>query len=99
MNSLLNALSLAQKAGKVATGSKVLDNIRKNRAHLVIIASDASENTKKNISDKAKYYNVKCLVLLDSTTLSQAIGKVQRMYLAIIDENFAQMILSKMKEE
>lgn len=99
MNSWCNALSLAQKAGKVVNGSKVLTSIRSNKAYLVLVASDASDNTKKRIFDKSKYYNIECLEIADSNTLSKAVGKIGRMYLAITDENFAKMILNKLKEE
>ncbi|MDF9866587.1 ribosomal protein L7Ae-like RNA K-turn-binding protein [Bacilli bacterium PM5-3] len=99
MNSWLNSLSLAQKARKVAHGKNVLESIRAKQAHLVLVASDASANTKKQMFDKSSYYNVTCLEVVDSITLSHAVGKVGRMYLAITDENFAKMILNKLKEE
>lgn len=99
MNNWLNSLSLAQKAGKVVHGSKVLDSIRANKAYLVLVASDASANTKKKMFDKSKYYNIECLEITDSITLSNTVGKIGRMYLAITDENFAKMILNKLKEE
>lgn len=99
MNSWTNYLSLAQKANKVASGSKVLETIRANKAYLVLVASDASDNTKKQLFNKSKYYGVECLSICDSQKLSIAIGKASRMYLAITDENLARMIKSKIEEE
>ncbi|MEG0277399.1 MAG: ribosomal L7Ae/L30e/S12e/Gadd45 family protein [Erysipelotrichales bacterium] len=101
MNSWLNALSLAQKAGKVVSGKQVLESIRSKKAKLVLVASDASNNTKKVMFDKSKYYNIPCIEVVDSLVLSSAIGKNARVYLAIVDENFAKMILGKLelKEE
>ena len=99
MNNWLNNLSLAQKARKVVYGKKVMESIRVNQAYLVLVASDASANTKKQMFDKSKYYNVDCIEVVDSVTLSYAVGKIGRMYLAITDENFAKMILNKLKEE
>lgn len=99
MNSWTNYLSLAQKANKVASGKNVLETIRANKAYLVLVASDASNNTKKQISNKSKFYGVECLCICDSDTLSNAVGKLGRMYLAITDKNLAQMIKSKIEEE
>lgn len=99
MNSWKNYLSLAQKANKVASGKNVLETIRANKAYLVLVASDASDNTKKQLSNKSKFYNVECLCICDSNTLSVAVGKIGRMYLAVTDENLAKMIKSKIEEE
>lgn len=99
MNSWLNSLSLAMKAKKVASGDQVLSAIRNNSAKLVLIASDASDNTKKRYSDKSKYYQVDYLIVDNCSKLSHAIGKHQRMYLAILDEGFAKVIKNKIEEE
>ena len=52
MNNIYNFLGLAFRANKVITGESVLKGIRSKRVDLVIIASDASENTKKKYIDK-----------------------------------------------
>ncbi|WP_423363115.1 L7Ae/L30e/S12e/Gadd45 family ribosomal protein [Mycoplasma sp. P36-A1] len=95
----LNALSLAQRAGKVVSGDRVLPTIRNKQAKLVLLATDASDNTKKKYHDKTTFYNIEIKELVDSQQLSIAVGKHNRMYLAITDKNFAEMILNKMKEE
>lgn len=98
-NNWLSMLSLAKKANKVAIGPKVIELIRSNKAYLVIIASDASNNTKKKLKDKCTYYNVDWVENIDSLTLSNAIGSVNKAYLAITDKNMAQGIKNKLKEE
>ena len=95
----LSALGLAQKAGKIVYGEKVLEMVRANQVYLVLVANDASANTKKKLLDKTKFYNVKCFEVVDSQTLSKAVGKIARMYLGITDANFAKMILNKLEEE
>ena len=49
---LLNMIGLARRAGKVSTGAFVCEKmIKSRRARLVILACDASENTKKAVTD------------------------------------------------
>jgi len=95
----LNALSLAFRAGKVLSGDRVLPAIRNKQAKLVLLANDASDNTKKKYRDKTTYYNIPLLEQQSSLELSMAIGKNNRNYLAVTDDNFAKMILSKTKGE
>lgn len=53
-------LGLCMAAGGVKTGFEtVLSEVRAGRARLVLVASDASERTKKQLKDKCSYYNVK----------------------------------------
>jgi len=48
LEKIVNFLGLAMRAGKVKTGeSVILNDLKKNRLKLVIIATDASENTIK----------------------------------------------------
>nr|MCR5596597.1 ribosomal L7Ae/L30e/S12e/Gadd45 family protein [Lachnospiraceae bacterium] len=52
-------LSLAAKGGRVCSGeTAVLNAIKNGSAALVIISSDASDNTKKKFKDKCTYYEV-----------------------------------------
>ena len=52
MNNYLNTLGLAARARKIVTGETLITKIRSNEVEFVIIASDASDNTKKKITDK-----------------------------------------------
>ena len=57
-------IGLCASAGGVITGfDLILGEIRKNRAKFVLIASDSSERTKKQLTDKCKYYNVKYYII------------------------------------
>ncbi len=47
MNNYLNTLGLAARARKIITGETLITKIRNNEVEFVIIASDASDNTKK----------------------------------------------------
>lgn len=54
----------------------VLGEIRAGRARLVLVASDASERTKKQLRDKCTYYNVRHVaVQMTADALASLIGK------------------------
>lgn len=58
MNNFLSLLGLASRARKIVTGETLIKKIRTNAIYLVIIASDASDNTKKKFIDKCTSYNL-----------------------------------------
>ena len=90
---LLSMLSLAQRAGKILTGSDTVEEaIKKGDALFVIIAENASENTKKKFKNKCDYYKVSYTIKGKSEEISKAIGKENRNVVAICDENFANRI-------
>ena len=92
MNRLDNILGLAKRARKLSVGDAVLEDIRKKKAKLVVICSDASENTKKKISDKCTYYGIPYLYMEDSVRLNTAIGSYNYMAVAVLEDGFAKMI-------
>lgn len=52
-------IGMAMKAGKVASGEFATEKaVKTGKAYMVIVASDSSDNTKKNFSDMCSYYNV-----------------------------------------
>lgn len=86
-------LSLCQRAGKLVTGDDtVLANIKNGTALLVIIAGDASDNTKKKFTDKCSFYNIPFTIASDKVELNSCIGKYNRTVFAVTDENFAAQI-------
>ena len=51
-NKVLSLIGLATKAGKTASGEFLTEReVKSGKAALVIVAGDASENTKKKISE------------------------------------------------
>lgn len=93
----LSLISLSAKAGKCVSGGFMTEkSIQEGMASLVIIANDASDNTKKKFSDKCKYYDIPFVFLADGDTLGHRIGKQSRMVIAINDNNFAKQIICKL---
>ena len=56
------------------------------------LANDASDNAKKRIKDKAKYYNVEVDDSYSSFELSTAIGKSGRMVVGITNSGFVKIL-------
>lgn len=91
----LNMVGLAYRAGKCTLGEEaILKDIRSNRAKLVLLASDIGPQTKKKLTDKCNYYEVPFIIADDRETLSNAVGKSQRVAIAILDAGFATKIKS-----
>ncbi|MBR3841389.1 MAG: ribosomal L7Ae/L30e/S12e/Gadd45 family protein [Erysipelotrichales bacterium] len=97
MNNVVNLIGLATRARKIVTGEMVLNAIRNHSAKLVVIAEDASDNTKKKLIDKCTFYNVEYVFIESSAILSHAIGKNNRMAIAINDLGFAEKIKNYLK--
>ncbi|MFD0711315.1 YlxQ family RNA-binding protein [Paenibacillus sp. GCM10027626] len=93
MNKTLSLLGMAMRAGKLVTGDEtVLKAVRQGKAKLVIVAGDASDNTKKKYRDKCSTYGVAVKELYDRVTLGQAIGKEARVIIAVMDAGFSSSI-------
>ena len=89
----LSLLGLAKKAGKLKSGEYcVEEELKKGRAKLVIVANDASDNTKKKFTDKSSFKKVPLCFYSDKAGLGKSTGNEERAVLVIIDENFAKAI-------
>ena len=90
---IYSLLGLSMRAGKLKSGEfATLEAIRGHKAELVIVSEDASDNTKKQFSDKCSYYEVPMVFFGDKESLGHAIGKDVRTSLAITDKGFAQSL-------
>ena len=90
------ALGMAQKAGKAASGDvAVRGALKSGKAKLLVLAEDAAPNSKKELRYLAEQAGVPVVELLTRAELGYAIGKAQRAAIAIIDNNFANMLLKK----
>ncbi|MDE6952547.1 MAG: ribosomal L7Ae/L30e/S12e/Gadd45 family protein [Erysipelotrichales bacterium] len=89
-------LGLCSCARKLSRGSLLIDDILHQKASFVIICEDASENTKKKISDKCQYYHVDYIISGEIDLLSHAIGKSNCVAVGILEKGFANKIKSKL---
>ncbi len=93
MDKALGLIGLAKRAGRIAAGEEaVKDSVRFGKAQVVILASDASDNTRKNITDSCKYYGVPYYVAYTKEVLGHAIGNNFNAAIAVLDSGFSQNI-------
>ena len=72
----LNLLGLANVAKGIVSGETLIKSIAANETKLVVIANDASVNTKKKITDKCHFYHVDYFIVDENIeTISKAVGK------------------------
>ena len=96
----LSLIGLATKAGRTVSGEFSTEKeVKSGRASLVIVADDASDNTKKKFKNMCDYYHVPICFYKDKDTLGHAMGKQFRASLAILDEGFAKGIRKNMDTE
>ena len=89
-NKVLSLIGLATKAGKTVSGEFSTEkSVKTGKGLLVIVAEDASENTKKKIRSLCEYYKVPLYVACSSAELGSACGKEFRMSVAVEDEGLA----------
>lgn len=93
MQKVFGLIGLAKRAGRLALGEDaVKDSIRFGKSRLVIIAEDASDNTRKSITDSCKYYNVKYYITATKDTLGHAVGNSFNAAVSVLDDGFAKNI-------
>ena len=96
----LSLISLATKAGKTASGEFCTEKeVKLGGACLVIVATDASKNTKKKFRNMCDFYEVPIYFYGDKDTLGHAMGKELRATLAVTDAGFAKGIIRHLEAE
>ena len=97
-NKLLSYLGLAARGRNVVSGEFMTEKaVKTGMACLVLIASDASERTKKDFMDMCKFYEVPCYEISTKEELGHAIGKEVRASLAVTDEGLTKAILRQIQ--
>jgi ribosomal protein L7Ae-like RNA K-turn-binding protein len=92
---LMSLLSLAMKAGKMQTGETAVEKgLQNGTALLVLVATDASDNTKKKFTNKCFYYKKPILITGTKESLSRCVGKNNRSVFTVTDAHFAKGIQS-----
>ena len=97
---ILSMFGLAARAGRIASGEFQTETaVKAGTACLVIVAEDASANTKKLFQDKCSFYKVPVITFGTKEELGHAIGKEFRASLAILDTGFAEAVMKKINQE
>ena len=97
-NKILSILGIAMKGRNLVSGEfQTLDAVRKGYARLVIVAEDASDNTKKLFSDKCRSYQVPIRFFGTKEEFSNAIGKESlRSSLGVCNAGLADAIMKQL---
>ena len=99
-NKIYSFIGLIQKSGKLSSGDDTVEiDIKKGRSRLLLIAGDASDNTKNKFENSAKFYKIPFMYYGTKGELGSAIGKSERSVASINDKGFADAFASKVVEE
>lgn len=98
LKKILSLLGIATKSNNIASGEFLTEKaVKEHKAALVIVAEDASDNTKKNFRDMCAYYNVPIYFCGTKFELGHAMGKELRASLAVLDKGLADAIEKQLK--
>ena len=98
-NKVLSFIGICMKAGHLVSGEfSVEKSVKSGHAWLVLVAADASDNSKKQYTNMCRYYQVPLYFISSKEELGHALGKEYRASLAVQDENMATALIKKLKE-
>ncbi|NLD50119.1 MAG: 50S ribosomal protein L7ae [Clostridiaceae bacterium] len=87
-------IGLARKANRLLSGEDTCERaIKAGKVELIIIAEDASENTRKRFIDACNYRNVNIRIYGRKEYLGRFTGKNVRSVIAILEKNFSKRLI------
>ncbi len=96
---ILSLLGLAARGRNLVSGEFAAEKaVKEGKAELVIVADDASDNTKKMFANSCKFYNTPICFYSDKENLGRAIGKEMRASVAVTDHGIAAGIMKQLEE-
>lgn len=97
---ILSYIGLSAKAGKIASGEFSTEKaVKEGKAKLVIVAEDASDNTKKLFTNMCAYYKTPIYFYSTKNELGYAMGRELRASLALLDQGLADAVMKVMSTE
>ena len=96
---ILSLLGLAARGRNLVSGEFSTEKaVKEGKAALVIVGTDASDNTRKMFSDMCAFYKTPIYFYAGKETLGQALGKEMRASVAITDPGMAANIIKHLEE-
>lgn len=90
---ILSTISLATKAGKTVSGEFSVEKaVKEGKARLVIVALEASDNTKKMFKNMCNFYKVPIYFYGTKEGLGHYMGKEFRASMAVTDDGLAKAV-------
>ena len=94
MHKLYSLLGLCQRAGKLVSGEVGCEQaVRSKTAVVILLAEDASANTRKKFQNAGAFYEVPMVTVGTKEELGRAIGKESRAVIAVTEAGFGKKIL------
>lgn len=85
-------LGLCKRAGRVVSGAELCAKAAKEGAALLILAGDASDNTKTKFRRLCLNNNIKLIETGSISLLGHAVGKEKRSVVCVTDQGFARKL-------
>lgn len=99
-NRAASLLGLAMKAGKLVSGEFLTEKaVKSMKAAAVIVAEDASDNTKKMFTNMCTYYEIPLYIWGKKEDLGAAIGREYRASIALTDAGFLDAWIKQIESE
>lgn len=93
-------LGLARRAGKLVSGYQTcVHTISKGSISLIIVAADASENTKEKFKNLCSRCGADFTIFGTTESLSEITGFAGRGVYGITDRNFAEVMIKEINNE
>ncbi len=87
---IVSTIGMANRAGKIVSGQdSVRNSIRRKKVKLIIIAEDASDNTKKRFLNCANHYGIPSYVCMTKYDFSRSLKGKIRSVIGVADLNFS----------
>lgn len=98
MRKIYSRIGIAQKAGKVSSGTMAArSSILRNRACLVIMSADISNNTRESLITACQKQKIPWIVLGNKFELGTCVGKAYRVAVTINEQGIADSIIELVK--
>ncbi|MCM1539204.1 MAG: ribosomal L7Ae/L30e/S12e/Gadd45 family protein [bacterium] len=97
-NKILSMLGIAARGRNLVSGEFMTERtIKEHRAYVVLVAADASDNTRKMFRDMGAYHKVPVYIYGTKEELAHAIGQEMRASVAITDEGIAKSVMRELE--
>ena len=96
---ILSLLGLAARGRNLVSGEFSTEKaVKEGKAALVIVGSDASDNTRKMFTNMCAFYKTPIYFYASKEALGRAIGKEMRASVAVTDSGMAANIIKHLEE-
>ncbi len=99
-NKIESYLGLARRAGKIVSGYQTcIHTLQKGEVKLIIVANDASQNTKDKFTNLCQRSGVPFEIFSTTDELSAMTGFLGRGIFGITDKGFAEVMMKEIRHE